>query len=119
MADVMLLQPGGKMVLRFEINRESSKKQEEDMMPDFNEIKHVSNPLVEMMYLKREFNEKGEDSGENILVVKLKSGLHLGTVKERQEGLNNFLANLDLLRDEIERKAGKFKRIDIQGSKLH
>lgn len=89
------------------------------MMPDFNEIKHVSNPLVEMMYLKKEFNERGEESGENILVVKLKQGLRLGTAKERQEGLNDFLANLDLIRDEIERKAGKFKRVDIQGSKLH
>lgn len=85
------------------------------MMQQVNDIRRSSNPLIEMMYLKKEFNANGESTGDNVLVVRLKSGHRLGTAQEREGEFIDFLSNLDLLRDEIERTSGKFKRIDIQG----
>ena len=59
----------------------------------------------------KEFDaETGDETGRDVLVICTKRGLHLpeGEVK------SSFLADIDLIKDEVERKAGPFTRIDIR-----
>jgi len=74
-------------------------------------LHNIAHPLIDSIYLKKEFDaETGDETGRDVLVICTKRGLHLpeGEVK------SSFLADIDLIKDEVERKAGPFTRIDIR-----
>lgn len=82
------------------------------MLLDPKEIKHISHPMVESVYMKSDLDFPGNN---NVMVVQFKAASQMATPQERESMLNDFLSNLDLIRDEIEQKSGKFERIDLQG----
>lgn len=82
------------------------------MLLDPKEFKHISHPMVESVYMKSDLTVAGDN---NVMVVKFKTASQRATPQEREGILIDFLSNLDLIRDEIEQKTGKFERIDLQG----
>lgn len=82
------------------------------MLLDPKEFKHISHPMVESVYMKSDRHVAGDN---NVMVVQFKTASQMATPHERQDMIIDFLSNLDLIRDEIEQKSGKFERIDLQG----
>lgn len=84
-------------------------------MPTQPRILHnIVHPFIDSIYLKEEYDLKEPNKVNSILVIDAKRHFHAGTKRERHRLFLSFLADLDLLKDEVERKAGKFKRIDIR-----
>lgn len=73
-------------------------------------LHNIAHPLIDSIYLKKEYDSATGKIGDDILVICTKRGLHLSTGEIK----SSFLADIDLIRDEVERKAGHFARIDIR-----
>ena len=58
-------------------------------------LHNISHPFIDSIYIKKEFDGGGSEDGRNRMFF-------------------SFLADLDLIRDEVESKAGKFSRVDIR-----
>jgi hypothetical protein len=70
----------------------------------------IAHPFVDFTYIKKEFGGK---DWEDVLVIETRQSEKLPQ-KERERQFFSFLADLDLIKDQVERKAGKFDRIDIK-----
>jgi hypothetical protein len=74
---------------------------------------NIAHPQIDSIYLKKDFDGKGRQRGQDVLVIQTKEGLF----RDAGEGgpLFSVLADLDLIRDEVIAKAGEtFSRIDIR-----
>lgn len=81
------------------------------MLFEQGEVKAIPHPIVESVCFKTKINETGEQSNDRILVIRFKSAA--GTQKERDDLFLDFLSNLDLFCEDIERKSGKFQHVDF------
>jgi hypothetical protein len=77
------------------------------------QIHNVKHPFIDTIYLKKEFGKGAPKDGMDVLVIKPR---HVNKGQERNQMLLSFLADLDLIKDQVERKAGKFNRVDIRYS---
>lgn len=77
------------------------------------QLHNIAHPLIEEIYLKREFGKGGRPKENDVLVIQTRRGIHMPD-RGGEHLLLSFLADLDLIRDEVESKAGKFSRIDIR-----
>ncbi len=74
-------------------------------------IHNVSHPFIDSLYLKKEFVPGAQKEGNDILVIEAR---RTPSKQKRDQLLLSFLADLDLIKDEVESKAGTFNRVDIR-----
>ena len=79
-------------------------------------LHNIAHPFIDSIYLKKEFGMHTGDNGRDILVIEAKRSSKATSKEERDRQLLSFLADLDLIKDEVESKAGKFNRVDIRYS---
>jgi hypothetical protein len=84
------------------------------MRLDPRPLRNISHPFIDSIYLKKEFCAREGEKGKDILVIHGKRNGDHKTKREQESSLLSFLADLDLIKDEVEKKAGKFSRIDIR-----
>ena len=75
------------------------------------QLHNITHPFISSIYMKKEFDEK-QRTGHDVLVIEARGDG--ATAAERNRSLFSLLADLDLIRDEVEKKAGKFGRVDIR-----
>ena len=78
------------------------------------QLYNIFHPFIDSIYLKKEFSSGAREKGTDILVIEAKRAGKTVPGRVRNHLLLSFLADLDLIRDEVERKVGKFSRIDIR-----
>ena len=78
------------------------------------QLHNIAHPFINSIYLKKEFDTDTWAKNLDILVIEARRLGKETTKEERNELLLSFLADLDLIKDEVESKAGKFSRIDIR-----
>jgi hypothetical protein len=84
------------------------------MMLEPHMLNTISHPLIDSIYLKKEFNPRiRRDAGEGVLVIRTRLD---GTIEkqDREDLFLHFLADLSEIKEKVEREAGKFSRIDIK-----
>jgi hypothetical protein len=74
----------------------------------------ITHPFIDSMYLKKEFGTDISTGSLDILVIEAKRISTTASKEERDDLLLSFLADLDLIKDAVESKAGKFNRVDIK-----
>lgn len=70
-------------------------------------LHNVIHPYIESIYIRKEFGADPWQRGKDVLIIEARND-------GRKDALTSLLSDLDLIRDEVERKAGKFSRIDIR-----
>ena len=78
------------------------------------QIHNITHPFIDSIYLKKEFGANIGAGSLDILVIEAKRISTTASKEERDDLLLSFLADLDLIKDAVESKAGKFSRIDIK-----
>jgi len=74
------------------------------------QLHNITHPFIASIYMKKEFTQGRAD--RDVLVIEARGDG--ATATERNQQLFSLLADLDLIRDEVEKKAGKFGRVDIR-----
>lgn len=80
------------------------------------QINNIAHPFIDSLYIKKEYGANPLKGGMDVLVIEAKRISTTASKEERDDLLLSFLADLDLIKDEVESKAGKFGRIDIRYS---
>ena len=83
-------------------------------MFECRQLYSISHPFIDSMYIEKEFDINVGKKGKDILVIETKHNSRKVSKKNRQRQLLSFLADLDLIKTAVEKKAGKFDRIDIK-----
>ena len=78
------------------------------------QLHNIAHPFIDSIYLKKEFDTNTWAEGPDVLVIEARRLGGLTSKKVRDELLLSLLADLDLIKDEVESKAGKFSRVDIR-----
>ncbi len=78
------------------------------------QIHNIAHPFIDSIYLKKEFGTDARTGSLDILVIEAKRISTTASKEERDDLLLSFLADLDLIKDAVESKAGKFNRVDIR-----
>lgn len=78
------------------------------------QIHNIAHPFIDSIYLKKEFGADIHAGSLDILVIEAKRISTTASKEERDDLLLSFLADLDLIKDAVESKAGKFNRVDIR-----
>ncbi len=78
------------------------------------QLHNIAHPFIDSIYLKKEFGIDAREEGSDILVIEAKRMEKTASQKERSRLFLSFLEDLDLIRDQVESKAGKFNRMDIK-----
>jgi hypothetical protein len=66
----------------------------------------IAHPFIDSMYIKKEFDLRNRKRNKDILVIETKH--------KSNADLLSLLADIDLIKDGVESKAGKINRIDIR-----
>jgi hypothetical protein len=94
--------------------REQENRTGEKIMLEPRQLYNFTHPFIDSIYLKKEFGPGAGKKGIDVLVIKAKDMSKAVSRQQRDSLLFSFLAELDLIKDRVERKAGKFKRVDIR-----
>ena len=78
------------------------------------QLYNVIHPFIDSIYLKKEFNNDAGEKTKNVLVIETKRDGRKVTMENRNKKLLSFLADLDLIKDAVEKSVGKFDRLDIK-----
>jgi len=78
------------------------------------QLNNITHPFIDSIYLKKEFGADISAGSLDILVIEAKRISTTASKEERDGLLLSFLADLDLIKDAVESKAGKFNRVDIK-----
>jgi hypothetical protein len=78
------------------------------------QIHNITHPFINSIYLKKEFGIDISTGSLDILVIEARRISTTASKEERDDLLLSFLADLDLIKDAVESKAGKFNRVDIK-----
>jgi hypothetical protein len=83
-------------------------------MFESRQLHNIAHPFIDSIYLKKEYGTDSWKNSKDILVIEAKRISITASKEQREQMLLSFLADLDLIKDEVESKAGKFSRIDIR-----
>jgi hypothetical protein len=78
------------------------------------QLHNIVHPFINSIYLKKEFGADTNVDTMDILVIEARRISATASQEERDAQLLSFLADLDLIKDQVESKAGKFNRVDIR-----
>ena len=78
------------------------------------QLHNIAHPFIDSMYLKKEFGMDAGNNSMDVLVIEAKRISKTASKEERDQLLLSFLADLDLIKDAVESRAGKFNRVDIR-----
>lgn len=84
------------------------------MMQEHRPLYNISHPFIDSMYLKKEFSADGNGAAKDILVIETKCTSDIPTKREREDIFFSLLGDLSSIKAAVEKKAGKFNRIDIR-----
>lgn len=76
---------------------------------DLNAIRH---PLISSLYMKKDFNARSE--AKDVLVIETRFPNGKADRKSFETCLMDLLGDLEGLKNQVERRVGRFDRVDIK-----
>lgn len=76
-------------------------------------INTVKHPFISAAYIREDFSGSAKKPVK-VLVIDSVASSAFKNKKDRESAYNDFLANLDIISNDVERHAGSFDHIDIR-----